>query len=208
MEENIPEIEPIQTPEITKRRLLITIISIVLVVILAVAAALLVKKYVITTFIVDGISMYPTLDGGNGSAVEPSSDETRKNGEILYLNKIAKIKHGDIVVFAPEWPDLIDSDGNYKSLVKRVIAVSGDHLQILDNKVYLNGNMLDESYINEPMLYTSDIDIIISENHIFCMGDNRNHSSDCRVFGEVSLDCVEGKCWLIKGLDGKLRKPN
>lgn len=208
MEDNISEIEPIPTRETTKQRLIITIVSIVLVVILAVASALLVKKYVISTFIVDGISMYPTLDGGNGAVAEISTEETRKNGEILYLNKVAKLKRGDIIVFAPEWPELVDSNGNYKSLVKRVIALSGDHLQILDNKVYLNGELLDEPYINEPMLYTPDIDIVVSENHIFCMGDNRNHSSDCRTFGEVSLDRVEGKCWLIKGLNGKLRKPN
>lgn len=206
MDENI-ENNSIDPKSNTKQKLLITIISIVLVAVLAVSSALLVKKYILTTFIVDGISMYPTLDGGNGAISEGTSEKERTNGEILYLNKVAKIKRGDIVVFSPEWPDVMTADGKYKSLVKRVIAIAGDHLQIIGTDVFLNGNKLEETYINGPMLENYNIDIIVSPNHIFCMGDNRNHSADCRIYGEVSLDTVLGKCWMIKGINGKLRRP-
>jgi len=205
-EEKLKEVSESLDPDIKKKRLKVTIICVLLVVILAIASALLVKHYVITTFIVDGISMYPTLDGGNGAISEGSSQEERTNGEVLYLNKVTKkIKRGDIVVFAPEWPGLLDSSGKYKSLVKRVIALEGDHLQIIGNKVYLNGDLLNEDYINEEMTGIYNIDIVISEGCMFCMGDNRNHSSDCREYGEVSLSTIVGKCFMIKGINGKLR---
>lgn len=177
------------------RRLAVAVIIVLLVIILAVACALLVKHYVVTTFIVDGISMYPTLDGGNGAY----DDDDRENGEIIYLNKIAKIERGDIVVFTPDIDMFAD-----KSLVKRVIGVEGDRIQIIDNLIYLNGKILDEPYIYEPM-DQKNMDVTVKKGEIFCMGDNRNHSTDSRFFGAVSLDSVVGKCFMIKGKDGKLR---
>ncbi len=180
------------------KRVAISVAIVLLVVVLAIASALLVKYFVIGTFTVDGISMYPTLDGGSGA----QNDSDRNNGETLYLNKLAKINRGDIVVLVPD-------NGIFKgrTLVKRVVAVGGDHVVISENVVYLNGQRLDESYVNqEEVARYDDLDIYVEDGYIFCMGDNRNHSTDCREFGQVSLDCVVGRCFLIKGLDGKLRK--
>lgn len=182
-----------------RKQTIIAVVCVLLVALLAVATALLVKTYVLATFIVDGVSMYPTLDGGGGAM----SDSDRTNGEVLYLNKLAKIGRGDIVVFNTT---LTSPSGEERSLVKRVIAVGGDRLQITGNVVYLNGQPLDEPYINGEM-FTSDVDVYVEEGHVFCMGDNRNNSQDSRVIGQISLDDVVGKCFLIKGLDGKLRKP-
>ena len=206
--QDLPELNNIDTEELDttnprKKQIITAIICVLIVALLAVTSALLVKAYVIATFTVDGISMYPTLDGGGGA----SMDSNPNNGETLYLNRLAKIKRGDIVVFTPGWAGMQTMDGKQKSLVKRVIAVAGDHLQIIDAKVWLNDELLDEPYINGEMSHDYDgLDITISDGHIFCMGDNRDHSSDCREYGEVSLDTVVGKCFLIKGIDGKLRK--
>lgn len=193
------EQEPIQEePKRRSKRVAISVAIVLLVVVLAVASALLVKYYVIATFTVDGISMYPTLDGGGGA----QNDSDRNNGETLYLNKLAKINRGDIIVFAPD-------GGIFKgrTLVKRVIAVGGDHVVISENVVYLNGERLDESYVNKDELAQyDDLDVYVEDGYIFCMGDNRNHSTDCREFGQIRLDCVVGRCFLIKGLNGKLRK--
>ncbi len=193
------EQEPIQEePKRRSKRVAISVAIVLLVVVLAVASALLVKYYVVATFTVDGISMYPTLDGGGGA----KSDSDRNNGETLYLNKLAKINRGDIIVFTPD-------SGIFKgrTLVKRVIAVGGDHVVISQNVVYLNGKQLDESYVNKAEIAKyDDLDVYVDDGYVFCMGDNRNHSTDCREFGQISLDCVVGRCFLIKGLDGKLRK--
>lgn len=196
MQEDFEPIELESQPR-RNRKLIIAVIIVLLVIILAITCALLVKYYVISTFIVDGVSMYPTLDGGRGA----SDDDDRFNGDIIYLNKVAKIKRGDIVVFTPD-----NGIFSEKSLVKRVIGVAGDRIRIIDNVVYLNGEILNEDYINETMS-TDDIDVTVAEGNIFCMGDNRNHSTDSRVFGSVPLHVVVGKCFLIKGKDGKLRTP-
>ena len=191
---------PLEDPKARTRRIATSVAIVLLVIVLAIATALLLKYFVFDTFTVDGISMYPTLDGGNGANL----DDDENNGETLFLNKMAKIKRGDIVVFVPD-------KGTFagRTLVKRVIAIGGDHVQIQDNAVYLNGQLLVEDYTNaqEPAIYDQDLDFYVEEGNVFCMGDNRNHSSDCRVFGQVSLDTVVGRCFLIKGLDGKLRKP-
>ena len=191
---------PLEDPKARSKRIATSVAIVLLVIVLAIATALLLKYFVLDTFTVDGISMYPTLDGGNGANL----DDDENNGETLFLNKMAKIKRGDLVVFVPD-------KGTFagRTLVKRVIAIGGDHVQIKDNAVYLNGQLLVEDYTNdqEPAIYDQDLDFYVEEGNVFCMGDNRNHSSDCRVFGQVSLDTVVGRCFLIKGLDGKLRKP-
>lgn len=191
---------PLEDPKARSKRIATSVAIVLLVIVLAIATALLLKYFVLDTFTVDGISMYPTLDGGNGANL----DDDENNGETLFLNKMAKIKRGDIVVFVPD-------KGTFagRTLVKRVIAIGGDHVQIKDNEVYLNGQLLVEDYTNdqEPAIYDQDLDFYVEEGNVFCMGDNRNHSSDCRVFGQVSLGTVVGRCFLIKGLDGKLRKP-
>lgn len=136
--------------------------------------------FMVQPTIVNGQSMHPTLE----------------NKDYLFVNKLAyraeSPERGDIIVFNTK---LIDKKSNKKKdLVKRVIALPGEHIVIKNSKVYIDGELLDESYING--VYTSgDIDIIVPENHIFTMGDNRPYSGDSRnsEVGTISLDDVVGK---------------
>jgi len=84
-----------------------------------------------------------------------------------------------------------------RSFIKRVIALPGEHVQIKDGKVYINEQELDEPYL-QPGIVTDLIgngvgfdDFIVPENCVFAMGDNRNHSTDCRAFGCVPLEKIE-----------------
>ena len=187
----IPEIQPERN---NPKRIIVSVICVLLVVAIAVTSALLLKKYVFSSFIVDGISMYPTLDGGNGAIIEGNSDKERTNGEVLYLNKKATVKRGDIVVFTPDWI-VDDNTGKYASLVKRVIALGGDHIQITDGKVYINDELLDEPYINSDSVMVDEIDLIVPDGQMFCMGDNRNHSADSRSekYGMIDKSRIVGR---------------
>lgn len=84
-------------------------------------------------------------------------------------------KRGDIIIF--RYPD---DEKIY--FVKRIIGIPGDTVDIVDGRVYLNGSPepLDEPYIKEPMLPEPAMHFEVPENGYFCMGDNRNNSSDAR----------------------------
>ncbi len=138
---------------------------------------------VITTFIrptlVRGHSMYPTLEPNN----------------YLIINKIPYMihepEHGDIIVFKSHLETL---DGKEKDLIKRVIAVEGDEIVVKDGEIYVNGEKLEEDYINGD--YTSgDIELNVPQDHVFVMGDNRQNSLDSRDsrVGPVEIDTIRGK---------------
>lgn len=183
----------IDTDKQRKRRVIIALIAVVTIVVIAVVSAVLVKKFVIATFIVQGPSMYPTLDGG-GAAED--------DGDVLLLNRLADPERGDIIVFNYNW-----GKKSYFPLVKRVIGLPGDRVVIENNVLYVNGNKVDEPYINGEM-HTPDIDITVRQGHYFVLGDNRNDSTDSRSIGQVPADTVIGRCFLIVGTDNRLRFPD
>ncbi|EJP21862.1 signal peptidase I [Peptostreptococcaceae bacterium AS15] len=129
----------------------------------------IVIAFIITIFIsptvVKGESMYPTL----------------QNNNYIILNKTAywfsTPKRGDIVVFKSH---IKDEKGKDKDLVKRVIGLPGDHIEIKYGNVYVNEELQNETYINGD--YTDgSIDLIVPEGKIFAMGDNRPNSFDSRA---------------------------
>lgn len=145
---------------------------------------------------VDGSSMVPTL----------------QNEDRLFMYSFLYQPHkGDIVVVDNHNNHTLDFEGNVvesdrslkERLIKRVIALPGDVLDINAEAgtVTINGVEQDEPYINA--LTTTDdqafvYPITIPEGYIFCMGDNRNHSTDSRnpLVGLISMDDVMGKTYL------------
>ena len=86
------------------------------------------------------------------------------------------------------------------SYIKRVIGLPGEHIQIKDGKVYVNEEELEEDYL-QPGIVTDNsegifYDIVVPENTVFAMGDNRNSSVDCRAFGCIPLEKIEGNVLL------------
>ena len=127
-----------------------------------------------------------------GSSMSPTLHED----EVLFLNKVQyrffDIKRGDIVSL--EYADT-------KYLIKRIIGLPGESLEIKDNQVYINGKVLEEEYLEEDLVY-SDFSLdetgyqTIPENMYFVLGDNREDSMDSREIGLVSKEQIKGKIFM------------
>lgn len=148
-------------------------------VIIAIVAALLIITFVFETVSVDGLSMFPTLNNKDRLIVEKVSYYFREP------------KAGDIVVI--KYP----ADTREK-FIKRVVATGGDRVKIQDNKLYINGQIKEESYINEQNINGFYNEVTVPKDTIFVLGDNRNNSRDSRFpdVGFVSLKLVVGRAAL------------
>ena len=148
----------------------------------ALLICVLVFVFVLRIMDVHGTSMVPTLRNGD---------------KVLVSDLFYEPERGDIVVFKK------DSYDDSKALVKRVVAVAGDVVNIDFERgtVYVNGEALEEDYID--VLTTTKIDFIgpqtVPENCLFVMGDNRNASTDSRDkrIGMVDKRLVIGKVLVV-----------
>ena len=119
------------------------------------------------------------------------------SGDLAWVNPWAYRQHlparGDMIVFI---------GGPYGELMfKRVIGLPGEQVAILDEKVFIDGIPLAESYIDQPTRSGRVKSLNLSEHQVYVLGDNRNHSNDSRSFGPVSLDSITGKVVFVLSPD-------
>ena len=102
------------------------------------------------------------------------------------------IERGDVIVFRSS---LLDENGDQKSLIKRVIGLPGDTIEIKNGYVILNGVTIQEDYLAEQGVSGEMEQITVDEGKVFVMGDNRAVSQDSRSpeVGQVDPDTVIGK---------------
>ena len=126
---------------------------------------------------VDGFSMIPTL----------------QNGEYILVNKLAyktgQPNRGDIIVFRLPGDESQD-------LIKRVIGLPGDTIEVRNGQVYVNGAALAEPYLSQPTNSTIPARQV-EPGRYFVMGDNRNNSSDSRSFGSIARSDIVGRAWVV-----------
>jgi signal peptidase I len=129
--------------------------------------------------IVNGYSMETTLD----------------NGQQVLINKVVYHLHtpqrGDIIIFHP--PQQPSYSLPY---IKRVIGLPGETIEIKNDIVYINGQGLEEPYINDPPHYTM-LPVTVPDGSYFVLGDNRNNSSDSHGGWTVPQQNIIGKAWLL-----------
>ena len=179
-------------------------------IIIALVLALLFRYFIGTPTVVQQRSMYPTLKENQrlflnrtfritgkepkvGDIITfeaPSSFYTRYDAD--QKNPVAKYEHEFNNIFEKFIYYVIENTKT--SYIKRVIAVEGDHVEIKDNTVFVNGVELEEEYLSDEVITESQVftNFIVPEGYIFAMGDNRTKSKDCRDLGCVPLDKVEG----------------
>jgi signal peptidase I len=113
---------------------------------------------------------------------QTSMENTLHPDDYLFLSKQAyrfgEVHHGDIVVFHS---GLESADGTTKNLIKRVIALPGDTVEIKDGSVFLNGVKLAEPYTKDGYTEGEMSPVTVPEGNLFLMGDNRQNSTDSRM---------------------------
>jgi signal peptidase I len=123
-----------------------------------------------------------------GQSMEPNLHSDQR----LVVEKLSYRFHGpqrfDIVVI--EMP----SQGE-ELLIKRVIGLPGETVEFKDGHVFVNGQMLEESFTSEDTQAGRQGTITVPPLHVFVLGDNRNRSNDSRSFGPVPIENIVGRAW-------------
>jgi signal peptidase I len=165
--------------------------------VIAVILALFVRTWVFQAFKIPSGSMEPNLLIGDHLIVNKMEFGPAATGLDRALLPGRPIARGDIVVFkSPEEPE--------RDLIKRVIGLPGDHLELRRKRILINGQLLDEPYVQflEPPstagpprigdLREEYGPVTVPEDQYFMMGDNRDNSQDSRYWGFLPRDYVKG----------------
>ena len=131
-------------------------------------------------------------------AMEP----TVRIGDRVVVLRTKNISRGDLVSYKSASVDAM--------LMKRVVAVGGDTVEMRDERLYLNGREIQEDYVKyeeSPGSKPSFAPVRVPPSHLFVLGDNRNNSNDSRYHGFVPLSDVEGRVVYIMSLKGGFRRP-
>ncbi len=155
-----------------------------LVVVIALVVALGVRTFLLAHFVVEGSSMYSTLE----------------TGDRVFVNKVSYRLHdpnrGDVVV-------LHEIRGTTeRDLIKRVIAVGGEEIEMRSCEIRIGGQLLIEPYLDPTVVTPGNCGgdfgpILVPEGTVFVMGDNRAGSQDSRTLGPVLLDDIVGRAFVV-----------
>lgn len=148
----------------------------------SVVMALAVHTWIAEIKIIPSGSMQPTLQVGNRLLVEKIS-----------YKLITPPQRRDIIVFNA--PEALRWRGISGSLIKRIVGVPGDTVEIRQGQVYVNGSRVQEPYTAEPGTYSYGPVTLEPENY-FVLGDNRNESYDSHYWGFVKRQDITGKAIL------------
>ena len=178
---------------------------------IALVLALLFRYFIGTPTIVKQRSMFPTLKENQRLILNRTHRITGKTpqvGDIITFEAPSRIysenwnvdQTNPIAIYENQPKGIFEKFTYYcleitkKSYIKRVIALEGDHVKIKDNKVYINGELFEEEYLSNDVVTISNVfnDFIVPEGYVFAMGDNRTKSTDCREFGCIPLEKIEG----------------
>ena len=173
----------------------------------------LLRSFLFEPFQIPSGSMIPTLEVGDFIVVNKFSYGIKLPIIGTEIVPLGEPQRGDVIVFIPP------NDSRY--FIKRLVGMPGDHLQVINNQVFINGELLEQEFVASlgsshqlrleqtgdalhqiqvslpPTITGRNFDTQISDGHYFMMGDNRDNSSDSRVFGEVPADNIVGKAVAI-----------
>ena len=163
----------------------------VFVVVVAIGAAMLIRMFLFQQYYIDGPSMQTTLMPEDRVLVNKMS------------YKLHDIHRGDVIVF-----DRVTNEIVHDDLIKRVIALPNETVTIKSCVVFIDGRELQEPYLEQDQLLNPDASercgshtdlapVLVPEDHVFVMGDNRQQSFDSRDFGAIEESKVRGRAFVV-----------
>ncbi len=155
------------------------------------------RPFVVEAFKIPSASMEDTLLVGDRILVAKFMYGIKIPFTNLRILDIHKPKIGDIFVFKPP-----EAAGKTQNFIKRIVGLPGDIIEIKDGNLYRNGALDEgEDYIKRypysPQSPQYLPPVKVPPEHVFAMGDNRDRSSDSRVWGPVPYDNIKGRAFLI-----------
>jgi len=169
-------------------------------ILIAVLLALVIRQCGVQAFTIPSGSMMDTLLVGDYILVNKFLYGAELPFTDAHLPGLRKPERGDIVVF--KYPN-----DETRDFIKRIVAVGGDTVQVVDNRVVLNGHPIDEPYIRPGSIPSSPSThcgylygcepTVVPQGSYFVMGDNRDNSQDSRYWGFVRREKIRGKAFLI-----------
>ena len=165
----------------------------IVVIAIALIIAMLVRLFLLQQFYISGPSMETTMFSDNRVLVS----------KLAY--KIGDIDRGDVVVF--DRATMNGSQIEHDDLIKRVIGLGGESIEIRDCSVYIDGTELDEPYLPSRDIGIANLSdrcgvvsmplTTIENDEVFLVGDNRPQSFDSRMFGPIKKDLIIGQAFVL-----------
>ncbi len=161
----------------------------IVVVVIAISAAFLIRTFLFQQYYIDGPSMQTTLMPQNRVLVNKMS------------YRLHDVNRGDVVVF-----DRVVGE-KHDDLIKRVIGLPGETVEIKSCVIYIDGKLLEEPYLDPVQVAQTDLRNrcgdyvdreaeVVPAEHVLVMGDNRVQSFDSRAFGPIEIDMIRGRAFV------------
>lgn len=143
------------------------------VILISIVTVLIIRTFLVQPFLVSGASMEPNFSDGNYLLVD----------EITY--RFREPQRGEVVVFkSPQNKSVF--------FIKRIVALPGEQVTVKNNKVYINGEPLNEEYLASNIRTAGLVEDTLGKNEYLVFGDNRYNSFDSRNWGPLKRDRIIG----------------
>jgi len=162
--------------------------------VISLTVALLFRFLVVEPRYIPSLSMYPTFEVGDQLAVEKVTKRIRplERNEVVVFNPPIAFRQ----VLEGDYQDPNSAQKAREALIKRIVAVEGDKVQITKGKLFINGVKQEETFTAEDAAYEFG-PVIVPTGKVLVLGDNRNHSLDGHIWGFLPKENIIGRAVFI-----------
>jgi len=168
-------------------------------VVIAAVVALLLKTFLVQAYSIPSGSMTPQLEVGDRVAVSSLADRLHepRRGDIVVFDSPAASPDDESTLAVRVGRDLLEGIGlvspDDDALIKRVIGLPGEEIQARDGRVFIDARELIEPYLPEAVVTEDFGPVVVPDDAVFVLGDNRANSQDSRFIGPIPADSITGR---------------